>query len=357
MYKKAINTKTDEDWNRFKTRRNEVVTLIRNQKKAYYTQKIDETKHDPAEMWKTLKQLNEKEISEQFNDYFIDSIDNIALSLTKTNNYDYILDNMKSHNAAFAVGEVFLNVINSSLDSGTFPKTWKKSTIVPVEKKNNTILAEEHRPLNMVPSYEKLLETVVNEQLMEYCESNNLLTKYQSGFRKNNSCESALQTVLFHWQEAINNKSIIGAVFIDFQRAFETIDRDLLILKLGRFGIGNTVIEWFRNIHEYSTRNRNDFYVQTVRTNYSQNSLYHKGLIMYNNLPNEVKLAQNIHTFKLLCNRYSVYTGSASFLLLFLRKIDKPNFKCFAGYNELNICDVGNQEIHSTYTSFLLQEE
>ncbi|KAJ8946184.1 hypothetical protein NQ318_001696 [Aromia moschata] len=146
--------------------------------------------------------------------------------------------------AVEAIGGTFLNVINSSLEHGKFPDELKKSAIIPVEKRPNTILGEEHRPLNMVPSYEKLLETVVNDQLVEYCITNNLLTKHQAGFRKNNSCESALQTVLFHWHEAINNKQIIGAIFIDFQWAFETIDRDLLLLKMEQLGIKGTFFRW-----------------------------------------------------------------------------------------------------------------
>ena len=64
----------------------------------------------------------------------------------------------------------------------------------------------------------------MNEQLVDYVENNHILSKYQSGFRKNNSCESALHSILFDWKNALNNKKIIGAVFLDFQRAFETIE-------------------------------------------------------------------------------------------------------------------------------------
>ena len=81
-----------------------------------------------------------------------------------------------------------------------FQNTEKKTTIIPIEKKANTNKAEEFRPINMVPFYEKLLEVVVNNQFIEYFERNKLLSKYQAGFRKNNSCENAFQSVLVNWK-------------------------------------------------------------------------------------------------------------------------------------------------------------
>lgn len=138
-----------------------------------------------------------------------------------------------------AVGDRFLHVVNNSLEKGEFPKNWKKSMVIPIEKINNTIQCEEFRPINMVPSYEKMLELIVSEQLVEYIENNRLLTKYQAGFRTNNSCESALQPVLMNCS-AINKRKVV-VVFLDFQCAFETIDRDLLLLKMEKMGIGGCV--------------------------------------------------------------------------------------------------------------------
>ena len=79
-------------------------------------------------------------------------------------------------------------------------------------------------------------------------EQNNILGEFQAGFRKNNSGESALQTILFNWKNALDNKLIIGAVFLDFRCAIEMIDRQLLILKMEKYGFGPTVIKW---IEEY----------------------------------------------------------------------------------------------------------
>lgn len=59
--------------------------------------------------------------------------------------------------------------------------------------------------------------------------------------------ESALQTVLMNWKSALSERKIIAVVFLDFRRAFETIDRTLLLEKLRKYGIQDTALEWFKN--------------------------------------------------------------------------------------------------------------
>ena len=80
----------------------------------------------------------------------------------------------------------------------------KKTTIIPMEKKANTNKAEAFRSIHMVSVYEKLLGVVGNNQFIEYFERNKLLSEYQAEFKKNNSCESALQSVLVHWKKALS---------------------------------------------------------------------------------------------------------------------------------------------------------
>ena len=82
----------------------------------------------------------------------------------------------------------------------------EKKTIITIEKKANTNKAEELRPIKMVPVYKKLLEVVFNNHFIEYFEKNKLLNEYQARFRKNNSCESALQSVLVNWKKALSEK-------------------------------------------------------------------------------------------------------------------------------------------------------
>lgn len=84
----------------------------------------------------------------------------------------------------------------------------------------------------MLSTLEKLLETIVKDQLIEYMEKNDLLTKWQSGYRKRHSCETALNLVISNWKKLLDKNLCVIAVFLDMKRAFETIDRKRLLEKL-----------------------------------------------------------------------------------------------------------------------------
>ena len=61
---------------------------------------------------------------------------------------------------------------------------------------------------------------------------------------------------------------------------------------------------YITDVHDYPTRAREDFYVSMVTTNYSQNDIFHSGLIQYNNLPHSVNISNTIQIFK---KRYTLY--------------------------------------------------
>jgi hypothetical protein len=88
------------------------------------------------------------------------------------------------------------------------------------------------RPINMLPIFEKLLELCAHEDLSNYFEINNLFFKRQFGFRKKRSTETSIQSLLSNWRSALNNKKCIISVMLDLKRAFETINRHLLLEKL-----------------------------------------------------------------------------------------------------------------------------
>ena len=73
---------------------------------------------------------------------------------------------------------------------------------------------------------------MIKVQLENYLENNNILTDHQSGFRSNHSCETAIQTVIDDWKLLVSEGKMIGVIFMDLKRAFETVDRDRLVGKL-----------------------------------------------------------------------------------------------------------------------------
>jgi hypothetical protein len=302
LYKLAILSKSEESWNEYRTMRNNVVTMIRQAKNTYYQNLVENRKNQPKELWKKLKRLlpgntdqpsevsfegttyeDPTKISEKFNIYFIDSIKNIVdilkckPAVVLNNNHEisemntFKLIDMRDLKSALAImkntgggesgittsilkdsaeviADRFIDLINCSLTYGKFPEEWKTSVIIPLQKVSKTKKCEEFRPINTVPVYEKLLEIVVKEQITLHCNVNNLIASEQSGFRNDHSCETAIISICDKWFSEIENKNIVVAVFLDLKRAFETIDRQILIEKLQyQYNITGTVLEWFKS--------------------------------------------------------------------------------------------------------------
>lgn len=101
--------------------------------------------------------------------------------------------------------------------------------------------------VNILPIYEKILEIVIKEQLDKHLEKHNIMVQEQSGFRKSHSCETSLQNLISSWKESIDIGCAVGVVFIDFKRAFETINRPRLLEKLKMYGLNGAVIKWFQS--------------------------------------------------------------------------------------------------------------
>lgn len=106
-----------------------------------------------------------------------------------------IKDAMKEENFAIFL----LDFVNESIEKSEMPKNLKTSVINPIPKTSNPTMAEDFRPINMLPVIEKIIEIVVKNQLLAFIEENNLLIAQQSGFRKKHSCETAINLMLSDW--------------------------------------------------------------------------------------------------------------------------------------------------------------
>ena len=88
------------------------------------------------------------------------------------------------------------------------------------------------------------MEKAVKIQLEKYLEENSIIINQQSGFRTKYLCETAINLVLSDWKEAHKEKKTILSTFLDLKRAFETINRQLLLHKLQNIGIKGQ-LKWF----------------------------------------------------------------------------------------------------------------
>lgn len=192
----------------------------------------------------------------------IDQVTKIANQLTKKVNKSELNNSQVWFDSIEYTGYFITKIINESLSSGYFPEAWKTSTVVPIPKITNTKKAAEHRGINMLPIDEKICEIIVKEQLVDYIETNSLLSTHQSAFRANHSCESAINFVINDWKVSMEDGNFVITVFIDLRRAFETVDREKMSEKLQAIGIDEVELEWFRSYltaRKQQTKFKNSF--------------------------------------------------------------------------------------------------
>ena len=108
-------------------------------------------------------------------------------------------------------------------------------------------MPEDYRPINNLPVLEKVLELIIIDQLKEFLFENNVIANEQHGFRANHSTETALITLTDNVVQHLEESRVVITVFLDFKRAFETIDRKILIDKLRKYNFSEETCEWFRN--------------------------------------------------------------------------------------------------------------
>ena len=138
-------------------------------------------------------------------------------------------------------------IINASLRQGRVPDDWKSARVILLFKKGKTENLDNYRPISILPTVSKLLERAVHKQVGDYLREHNILSPYQCGFRKHHSTEFSALSLADTIRRNIEQGQLTGAVFIDFQKAFDRIDHHLLLNKLSALGIENQEYAWFES--------------------------------------------------------------------------------------------------------------
>lgn len=289
-WQKWNNTKKKKDWETFTEVRKITSKTIRSVKRNYDRSRLEEIdmdfkKNNTREFYKTFKEvlsgyqpqslhfkdkngimvLSNRENCELLAEYFenllnceepierlqfqkpqeenrpsdppnIQEIDNIIKSLknNKTPGEDGIVAEMWKIGGEFAKEKVH-RCLKDIWTKGEIPNDWKQALIHPLHKKGDKTDTNNYRGISLLPVTYKILSKALLKRVEE--QAGDSIGDYQAGFRKGRSCIEQifnLKTILR--VRTLQNKNTV-VTFVDFKKAYDSLDRQTLFLTLKERGI------------------------------------------------------------------------------------------------------------------------
>ena len=278
---------------RYKRYRNRLHKLLRNAEKDHYNTLVEMHKNNLSKTWKLIKQVINKNknsyfqknfsinnrtvtdkglISEAFNKYFVNvsthlsknipivsespyahivrNNTSIFLKPTDSKEVESIVNGLKTSSPGYDdlspkiikmtcnnyVDEL-VYTFNLSLTQGVFPAELKMAKVIPIFKKGDKSQLTNYRPVSVLPVFSKILERLIHSRLTDFIKANDLLYKNQFGFRQNYSASMALTYLVDNILTQVQNGDYVIGVFMDFSKAFDTVNHDILLNKLENYGI------------------------------------------------------------------------------------------------------------------------
>lgn len=135
-------------------------------------------------------------------------------------------------------------ISNLMLSTGYFPALWKVAHVIPILKPGKPANEAKHlRPISLLSSLSKVIEKLLHNRILDFCNGSNLLPNFQFGFRNKQSTVHALLRLFEEAVMGFNDRKITIAAFLDIEKAFDTMWVDGLIYKLIRMRFPGYIIK------------------------------------------------------------------------------------------------------------------
>ena len=169
-----------------------------------------------------------------------------SISISKSSGLDSISSRVLKDFLTLAIREI-THLYNCILQSGIFPDKWKVATVTPIPKVANASEPNDLRPISLLPVPGKLIEKYITTKIDNFLEGRNFFVNAQNGFRKAKSTSNAVSTFLDDIILNLNASNTSVVAYLDFRKAFDTIDHKILLDKLSASGIGDKLVGLLEN--------------------------------------------------------------------------------------------------------------
>ena len=123
------------------------------------------------------------------------------------------------------------HICNRCFVTGIFPSELKIANVVPIFKSGDDMMFSNYRPVSVLPVLSNILGRLMYNRLILHINRYGLLYEYQFGFQKGKSTHMALITLIDKISEALDQGELVIGIFLDFSKAFDTVDHGILLKK------------------------------------------------------------------------------------------------------------------------------
>ena len=135
------------------------------------------------------------------------------------------------------IGESLCNIFNLFIATGVFPECSRIARVAPMFRTGQSDDRSNYRPISVLPFLSRVFEKLVFNQLYEYLDKEKLIHYKQSGFKSLHSAVTCLLKSTDDWYANMDKDRVTATVFIELENAFETVDHDILLQKIEKYGV------------------------------------------------------------------------------------------------------------------------